>query len=285
MVLTFTERARLSRHISTRVSLLSITLMAVWAKIEATLTSSGSDQRPLADLSSWARQPPPLPSPTVSPSIPLAPVAAPVKLKLKTPKAVSSDASSQMVAPMGPPPVPVHRSKPTTAADNKKRKPASLALDDMLGAEIDAMDRNHHSDSFERMLEPKPKKQKLPKVSIEPPVQKEVSLDVAGSNRAISPEKKKPSREPMRTPRAVSPQPIALSEAATRPQVHYEPPQQPHDLPPTKSNSMPFKLRRARHLIATLQKEPSAIIVSSFVGVSDVQFSVPVDPLLHGCPT
>jgi len=151
---------------------------------------------------------------------------------------------------MGPPPVPAHKNKPVPVpAESKKRKPVSVALDDMLGAEVDAMDRDHHPDSFERMLEPKPKKQKLPKASPEPSF-KEPTTTVS------SPEKKKKSKESKES--AVLPPAVPTVPAAS---IRHAPPQPPPDLPPTKSNSMPFKLRRARHLVGILQKEPAASIV------------------------
>ncbi|OCF35231.1 transcription initiation factor TFIID subunit 2 [Kwoniella heveanensis BCC8398] len=51
-------------------------------------------------------------------------------------------------------------------------------------------------------------------------------------------------------------------------------PQPPADLPPTVQNTAPMKYKRAKTMLAVLQKEPAAII-----------FARPVNPELDGCPT
>jgi hypothetical protein len=230
-------------------------LISVWAKIEATLSNSSTSRPP---VDTWSQGPPALQETNLIETTPLLP--APVKLKLKTPKSVLIDTSSQIVAPMGPPPVPLNRNKPVpVSADTRKRKPTSGDLDDLLGAEVDAMDQSHHSDSFEQMLEPKLKKQKLPKPSPDLVIPKtEVSGKAAG--RAPSPEKRTKQKEPK-----VGPSLLAEPALPSIPPVvttHYVPPQPPPDLPPTSANSMLIKLRRARHLISTLQKVPEAGWVS-----------------------
>jgi hypothetical protein len=235
----------------------NVLLIAAWRAIEATLkvneTAPEVVRAPVITIPRPQAPPPPPPQPK--------------KLVIKTGKAVAIDPKPHHVAPMAPPPIPPSR-KPSFSITfggeaSKKRKPAN-DLDDMLGAEVDAMN-SLPKDSFEQLLEPKAKKPKIPKpsipkLSIPKPSIPKPSPDPPA--RAVSPEKKKEkkSREVPAPPPPVHAPPVAPVVPATVPV--YTSPVPPADLPPTANNIMPFRPKRARNLVATLLKDPNAIIVS-----------------------
>lgn len=126
---------------------------------------------------------------------------------------------------MAPPPLP------KKAIPEKKRK---SQVDDILGAEVDAM----AADAFEQLLEPKPKKQKPDPVS-------------AGT---ISVPPLAPT--PQIPPAPLAPLPVVASA------IKYTPPRPPADLPPTKSNTMPFKQKRSKLLVQMLAKDENSLFVS-----------------------
>lgn len=220
--------------------------------------------------------PPPLPQaePTASTS---------VKVKVKPPKSVAIDAAPGPVMP--PPPLPIAKKPP--AAEEKKEKqvkkrkePGEVGksdLDDLLGAEVDAMgSKVTSSDPLADLLEEpkqpakksklplssKPSKSTTPKEfsaasssSNEKPSVKKAKIKVpSGSSSSPVPKPPVPTEEPSVSQALILP-PIAPSATISAQ------PQPPSDLPPTKSNSMSFKTKRAKALLTTLQKEPSAILV------------------------
>lgn len=147
---------------------------AVWAKTENTLKSSNAPAQ--------ERQPAP-PQPSVpSALMPPPPVPAtggPMRIKLKPTKSVTIDVPDS--SPMPPPPVPLKKTSlpepslpnrgPSPAKDkpkptkkkreNKGPNPLDDELDDLLGAEVDAMEKPVH-DPFDDLLPTPPiKKIKL----------------------------------------------------------------------------------------------------------------------------
>jgi hypothetical protein len=215
--------------------------MTVWAKIEATLSSTGMQVKPVVQPSPISMPPPP----------------PPVKLKVKPMRSVTIEEP----LPMAPPPVPVrkisiaipsHAPRPPLPpapgpSDTRKRKDSARPsdLDDMLGAEVDAMEKAHQPTSAiaELLEQPKSKKVKLP--------------------RQISPEK---PRLPVEPPKKAKPRVEEEVRYISAP--GYEQPRPPSDLPPTIGNSMPFRPKRARPLVASLMKDPQAFLVSRGKGFS-----------------
>lgn len=224
--------------------------------------------------------PPPLPQaePTASTS---------VKVKVKPPKSVTIDPAPAPVMP--PPPLPVTKKASIAtppATEEKKEKQAKKRkepgearksdLDDLLGAEVDAMGSKVVSNDplTDLLEEPKQptKKSKLPVSSkVSKGASKELSAAPSSSNEKPSVKKAKikvpsaSSSSPVPRPPVPTEQPLvsqALGPPPIAPSTVISPqPQLPSDLPPTKSNSMPFKTKRAKALLTTLQKEPSAILV------------------------
>ncbi|ORX37731.1 hypothetical protein BD324DRAFT_623057 [Kockovaella imperatae] len=239
----------------------------VWSKTEAALNNPKAAER--------AKPEPPVGAtiPTPSPVASVPPSSAPVKLKLKPPKTVSIDTTPR-VPPMAPPPLPPSRkpsgsitpSAPDITRKRKESVKAASDLDDLLGAEIDAIERVPQRDLVEELLEPAPKKIKI-------------------KQRAFSPEKQSqtikikqapvPASAPAPAPAPPPPPPVVQPALApTLPAAKYTLPKPPPDLPPTKDNPMAFKSRRAKVLVGLLQKSPQAAI-----------FLRPVDPIADGCPT
>lgn len=225
--------------------------------------------------------PPPLPQaePTASTS---------VKVKVKPPKSAAIDAAPAPVMP--PPPLPIAKKASTailSAAEEKKEKqvkkrkePGEVGksdLDDLLGAEVDAMGSKITSNDplADLLEEPKQptKKSKLP-LSSKPSkstIPKEFSAASSSSNEKLSVKKAKikvssgSSSSPVPKPPVPTEAP-SVSQALVLPPIAPSTtvsaqPQPPSDLPLTKSNSMAFKTKRAKALLTTLQKEPSAILV------------------------
>ncbi|OXC60064.1 hypothetical protein LQV05_005617 [Cryptococcus neoformans] len=262
----------------------------LWAKTENTLSAQRSSH---TTTPSKAMPPPPLPQaePTASTS---------VKVKVKPPKSVTIDPAPAPVMP--PPPLPVTKKASIAtppATEEKKEKQAKKRkepgearksdLDDLLGAEVDAMGSKVVSNDplTDLLEEPKQptKKSKLPVSSkVSKGASKELSAAPSSSNEKPSVKKAKikvpsaSSSSPVPRPPVPTEQPLvsqALGPPPIAPSTVISPqPQPPSDLPPTKSSSMPFKTKRAKALLTTLQKEPSAIL-----------FLRPVDPILDGCPT
>ncbi|WRT69673.1 uncharacterized protein IL334_006663 [Kwoniella shivajii] len=169
----------------------------LWSKTEHTLSSSAAAAQQAAMAS---QQPVIPPAPILVPSIAEATLPAPknnsVKFKVKPPKSVTIDTSvTEHVPPMAPPPIPTSKKSalaaviassgtggtkspdkppvpafPTSEKPSKKRKEPSKSrndLDDILGAEVDAIEQRRPSskeDDFDDLLEIKPptKKIKIP---------------------------------------------------------------------------------------------------------------------------
>ncbi|ORY34750.1 hypothetical protein BCR39DRAFT_514465 [Naematelia encephala] len=174
-------------------------------------------------------------APQIMPIIPV-PVAAPgaqpkpsTKLKVKTD------------TPMPPPPIPPNRKNSVSIVppDKKRKIVRASAVDDLLGAEVDAMEREQQPDALEALLEPTPKKIAVPR---------EVKINVQPSPLKVN----------------LQPSPLKINVQ----------PSPPPGTPPTITNTMPLKQKRAKALIAALQKDPSATI-----------FLRPVDPIALGIPT
>lgn len=255
-----------------------IFLISVWAKTENTLSAQRSSH---ATTPSKAMPPPPLPQaePTASTS---------VKVKVKPPKSVTIDPAPAPVMP--PPPLPIAKKASIArppATEEKKEKQAKKRkepgetsksnLDDLLGAEVDAMGSEAATNDplTDLLEEPKQptKKSKLPVSSKIPKstTSKESSAAPSSSNEKPSVKKAKiklqsgSSSSPVPRPPVPAEQPSVSQTLVPSPiapsTVISAQPQPPSDLPPTKSNSMSFKAKRAKALLTTLQKEPSAILV------------------------
>lgn len=261
--------------------------MVVWTKTEATLSNSAAQAVALSQIHTTA--------PSTPTSIPEAlpqavQLALPVRLKVKPPKAVTIDTTpSRLVPPMAPPPLPPARKqsisgsipapilvsrpafgKPSADQEqaSKKRKdharPAS-GLDDMLGEEIDTMERAHHLDAFDELFEqPKSKRTKAP------------GFSKASPDKAVGPRLPFPSAPVVgRLFNAEAPGKNGSSKGVSERNftsntlpttlpgliVAYAQPQPPVDLPPTKQNATPFKQKRSRSLLATLRNDSSAYLV------------------------
>ena len=264
--------------------LLAHPVSTVWAKTETTLSSSAAhavaiSQRPVTDaIKSQAALPTLIEVPAT---------AGPQKLKIKPPRSVNIDTiQSRLVPPMAPPPVPPGR-KPSISITTFVQPPSSLAvsarhfadpeksskkrkestrtinnIDDMLGEEVDAMERAQQADSFDELLEQaKSKKAKIPSG-------RSTSPQKATGSRSQLPPEPVESRHPnlgsavkpaaLQTPAKA---PTSVPNAEVVPVATYEQPQPAVDLPPTVENAMPFKLRRSRNLIASLIKDPSSYLV------------------------
>ena len=202
---------------------------------------------------------------------------APLKLKVKPAKSVTIDNKpTELVPPMAPPPVPKKRKEPSKSISD---------LDDMLGAEVDAMSRSGRdnvSDAFEQLLDqPKPKKVKLPMPKPAGGQEKDKgeekkkakARDVdSGGTKQATPPVAKPKPAPTPAPAAAPPPAAPETQSAEYITVpppppgqafpNYVQPRPPPDLPPTVSNTMPFKLKRARPLLSILTKDPNSIFVS-----------------------
>ncbi|KAK8849657.1 hypothetical protein IAR55_004992 [Kwoniella newhampshirensis] len=293
---------------------------SIWMKTEHTLSSSAASARREAttsssDVRSVVMLPPSRYVEAVSVTKPTA-----VKLKVKPPKNVTIDTTVH-VPPMAPPPIPLAKKAapppspdrppvpPFTAESsrekpNKKRKsPVKNSrndLDDILGAEIDAIEGRPVKDSFDELLEPLPKPSK--KIKLAPSRQSpEKTLDSRSSSTPAPPPvdlkpvikslpnpvtKKAKSKTPgdyisvsPAPPQRASPSLSTISkEVGASPLIPIEAypthPQPPPDLPPTTENNGSIKMKRAKALLAALLKEPSSII-----------FVRPVDPIADGCPT
>jgi hypothetical protein len=135
----------------------------------------------------------------------------------------------------------------------------------MLGEEVDAMERAHHPDDFEDLLEqPKSKKIKLPASRTASP-QKAAeprlpfpSAPTEPGHLTAATEPKKASSRTLLDSNSVSTAPPALATTQT---AAYTQPQPPVDLPPTVQNNMPLKMKRSRSLLTTLAKDPNAYLV------------------------
>ncbi|WWD20285.1 hypothetical protein CI109_104761 [Kwoniella shandongensis] len=293
----------------------------IWTKTEHTLNSSAaSAQRAMAAQTlepiPVVMPPPPQPAEFVA-SVPK-PTA--VKFKVKPPKSVTID-TNVYVPPMAPPPIPAGRKTapqpspdrppvPTFTApapsekSSKKRKSPVKGnrndLDDLLGAEIDAIEGRPVAKAFEELLEPQAKPSK--KIKLAPPSRRspEKTSDSRGSSStpglASAPVDVKPVIKPILNPvvkkaksktpgETVSSSPAPQQRASQPPSQEVAAnsvpvvafptrPQPPRDLPPTSQNTGAIRTKRARAMLALLQKEPAAII-----------FLRPVDPVLDGCPT
>lgn len=273
---------------------------AVWAKLESTL--SRSKEGP--SITS-APVEPPAPARTSGPSTAS---SAPFKLKVKPIKPSNDGTPVEIVPPMAPPPVPPSRrtSFVVPAEPNKKRKPvtANTELDDLLGAEVDAIGKSPADAGIEDLLEPKPKKMKLPKAEPAPSTDKPrptITFSKPASTekkrhaspekkRQVSPEKKKVKPPPAALP-PPPPEPVQQAAPIVVPPVGpYRPPVPPADFLATKSDKHPIRIKRAKVLVSALQKDPSAVIVSIQIRppydlLADLQFLRPVDPIMDGCPT
>ncbi|WVQ79213.1 hypothetical protein IAT38_001309 [Cryptococcus sp. DSM 104549] len=295
---------------------------SIWSKTENTLSA----QRPSAHA------PPTVTAAMLPPPAPHVEAGTSVKFKVKPTKAAAVDPAPPI---MPPPPVPANKKTsfslpgpsppaPSRASPeksrvspekpekvSKKRKEPSKAaksdIDDLLGAEVDAMgSQSGLFDPIEDLLEP------------QKPVAKKIKLAVPGSGKKDEKEKGKakekespgggasapvsggvklsigkpkiklPSESPAGSPapaaKPLPPPPApAAPVSAPAPQAGLPPvvpvvvrpqPQPPANLPPTRENTMGFKTKRAKALLNMLQKEPAAII-----------FLRPVDPIADGCPT
>ncbi|WVQ77717.1 hypothetical protein IAR50_007407 [Cryptococcus sp. DSM 104548] len=267
---------------------------SLWAKTENTLSAQ---RAPIA--------PPPMAPP---PLLPETGHPVPMKLKVKPTKSVHIDSDPIMPPPPLPPTkrvsisapiVPVQTVPPAVEEKKEKKKrkePARAArsdLDELLGAEVDAISSSRVSpdDPVAQLLdEPKPpsKKIRLPgsmpkrsdsttsgdsKPSSEgkskkPKIKLGVSAEGSSSPAPRAYPPPPPPEVPMSMP-SMPMEPVLVGQVARPP-----PPQPPITLPPTKSNTMPFKAKRAKALCTMLQKDPSAIL-----------FLRPVDPIMDGCPT
>lgn len=161
---------------------------STWNKTENTLKSSAngdaeegsskkekaSSGRPNLSISTKSSMPPP-PAPRSSST------GGVPKIKLKSAKSVTLDVPSPSASsPMQPPPVPPSRKAPTSSSpvkdklSKKKREKARDPLDDLLGAEVDAIDREKGGDElFDELLgtppPPPPKKYKISKSTVSVP--------------------------------------------------------------------------------------------------------------------
>ena len=257
---------------------------SVWSKIEATLSAASK-------VSTSAAAPLPLPSRFVEQTaIPSASVRRnPIKFTIAPSKPAEAP-KTPIVPPMAPPPVPpkkrasiaesppVKVDKPVASASssgassNFKPRPSASSneVDDLLGEEVDAIgaaQSQPKKPTFWAMPKAEEPKAKKPKVI-----------------SRLSPEKVTAKSSPGTTSSGRTP-PIAAAPLV--PNVKSTPPppapaplynltraKPPPNLPPTSSNPMPFRTRRAKVVLAALKKLPEAII-----------FLRPVDPVADGCPT
>lgn len=200
---------------------------------------------------------------------PRGPPAAPSRMSPPRPARASERSEPVQSKPSpGPPPV---SGTPTKKRKKESSKPAREkdVLDDLLGEEIDAIERAHAPSIEDELLGgPQPKKIKLHK-----PVEKEKRPKEKGSILpfpAPSPVTVTPSNngEPVRIklnkkpPSRVESQPTLPPAPVTVAAPLPERAQRPSDLPATTTNTMPFNVKRAKALISSLSRNPNAIIVS-----------------------
>ena len=206
-------------------------------------------------------------------------------LKFKMPAPVVK--TEPTVSPMAPPPVPPR--KISFAAPTKKR---ARDADDILADEVDAMATPNPASIVKSK-----KKETHPS---EP-----TGGSVKKARRSKSPEKQ--SRVPAPTPQLkkkkrddkeldayLAESPASVAETPPPPPVVAAPAYVnpfANDPPPSKSaGAMPFRIKRAKALVASLQKEPSAVFVRCFpctrrTRLTINQFLRPVDPVVDGVPT
>lgn len=172
----------------------------LWNKTENTLKSSANGDveegpstsekkkagRPSLSISTKSAMPPP-PAPAQSSS---SATSALPKIKIKSAKSVTLDVPSPRASsPMAPPPVPSRKTSAASSpakekAPKKKREKARDPLDDLLGAEVDAIDREKGGDElFDELLGTTPP----------PPAKK---YKISKSTVSISSPRPRPSRSP-----------------------------------------------------------------------------------------
>nr|XP_019009377.1 transcription initiation factor TFIID subunit 2 [Kwoniella pini CBS 10737]OCF48158.1 transcription initiation factor TFIID subunit 2 [Kwoniella pini CBS 10737] len=189
---------------------------SLWAKTEHTLNSNAiaahqaaQIPRPVPAVPAQTVTAPPLPEPTLP-----APKSTAVKFKVKAPKSVTIDTTvNEHIPPMAPPPLP--SSKRTTPAStkspdrppvptfptaepiktSKKRKEPSKSrneLDDILGAEIDEIEKRRPSlnDGLDNLL---PTKSESPK----PPAAKKIKIPNSTPSSSYQPRNKSPEKPPI----------------------------------------------------------------------------------------
>nr|XP_019043571.1 transcription initiation factor TFIID subunit 2 [Kwoniella bestiolae CBS 10118]OCF22501.1 transcription initiation factor TFIID subunit 2 [Kwoniella bestiolae CBS 10118] len=196
----------------------------LWSKTEHTLSSSAAaaQQAALAPRTPIAIPPAPVAAPPLAAEASLpAPKATAVKFKVKPPKTVSIDTSvTEHVPPMAPPPLPSSKKSALSATSattkspdrppvptfppsenklSKKRKEPSKSrneLDDILGAEVDEIEKRRPSlnDGLDDLLVPKSEND-----SPRPPAAKKIKIPLV-QPRNKSPEKERTtSAEPKHT--------------------------------------------------------------------------------------
>lgn len=266
--------------------------LSVWSATERTLKKSSAQ---VVENSRWTvnEDMPPPAAPVASTLMPPPPVpVGAIKIKVKA-KPSSSDQAIAALLPdtaparplsskrMSPPPLPRAPERPvsteqrppssappvveTTKKRKKEIKPVKDVVDDLLGEELDAMEREQPSVEDELLGPPQPKKIKLQK----PPVSsdkekrskdKPTSAPVAVPHPPSNGEPvrlklmKKPTARPsvVDIPATPTPQPVATVAPPTP---------RPADLPPTTRNNMPMNVKRAKTLLGSLTRVPAAIIV------------------------
>lgn len=228
--------------------------------------------------------PPPAQAPVPAPVARAAPAAAPAparksrgpsadvpeqrnstpnpSLKFKMPAPIIK--TEPTVSPMAPPPVPPR--KISFAAPTKKR---ARDADDILADEVDAMT----TPNPQTTVKPQKKKEGFPS---EP-----TGGSVKKARRSKSPEKqsqaqvtaptpqlKKKKRDDKELDAYLAESPASVAETPPPPPVVAAPAYVnpfANDPPPSKSaGAMPFRIKRAKALVALLQKEPSAVFVRCF---------------------
>ncbi|RXK36392.1 hypothetical protein M231_06358 [Tremella mesenterica] len=279
----------------------------LWSRTEATLSSASAGSTP-----SITPLAPPLIIQPYAPSVKSEhPKAEGIKLTVKPPRPPQSHPP---VLPMAPPPVPVKKRTSEHLAvkfqtppgrppkESKPRKPVgSTEIDDLLGQEVDAMEQrpsihpsptisfvkptttmkpppiitlkpslNTSSSSSSSSDEPKMKKAKITtKSSPEKTPQTHTTLHTPPLSSPIIP--KAPKQKPV-PPLPPPPPPAVDVPGALLPIATRQKP--PSNLPQTVGNPMPFRLKRAKALLAALKKPQEALI-----------FARPVNPIADGCPT
>jgi hypothetical protein len=203
----------------------------VWKRTEATL-SSAEDVRHDIDVVQ-SKEAPPVPTVAVP-----EPKAGGLKVKVKPVKPASEVPSP---LPSMPPPalLPVRKYTGATAEAAKPKKRSHNVggdVDDLLGAEVDAIDQGP--------VRPAP-----------------VSAPLPPKKARRSPERRD-SLEPASKPASK----IVVPKVLPAPQLPAPPVSKPaipprRDQPSSATPAIPFKLKRARLLIAALTKEPSAFLV------------------------
>lgn len=192
---------------------------------------------------------------------------------------------------MAPPPVPLGR-KPSISIDTKpsissvaRQKDRSLAdldnmskkrkefarptstSDDLLGEEVDAMERAKQADDFGQTLkQPKAKKIKTLVLGTASPDKAAVGRLPFPSSTTTEVQRGIPRVTNQRAGSeliAGHGSAVPSNPASLRPTTAgYSLPSRPAELPPTVENTIPFRAKRARALIAALTKDRSAFLVS-----------------------